>query len=444
MEVALGFLAVLLLILANGWFVLGEFAYVAARRPQLEEMAAAGDRRAGRAVGILARLSFMLSGAQLGITVTSLLVGYIAEPVFSRAVAPLLDGVGLPAESRTGIALTVALVLSTTAQMVFGELAPKNLGIARPEAFSAALAGGMRVYLAVAGPVIRLFDNASNRLLRAIGIEPVEELSGAVGPEELEIIIQESGRGGALSSSQAALLGRLLGFRTLRAADAMVPRRQVESLPQSASCAELQRAAVRTGFSRFPVTVAEDLDEVAGVVQAKDVLRVAAGERDRRRVTELVSEVLVVPESAQLGPLLAEMRRTHATLAVVIDEYGGTAGVVTLEDIVEEIVGQIRDEYDREEPDIQALPSGAFLAPGSWRPDEVARETGLELPTGDYETVSGLVMERLGRVPAPGDTVELDDLRLQVVAMDGLAVGRVRLVPTRHPPAEPGDGSQRP
>ncbi len=443
MEVALGFAAVVLLILANGWFVLGEFAYVAARRPQLEERAAEGDRRAARAVGILGRLSFMLSGAQLGITATSLLVGFIAEPVFSRAVAPVLDGFGMSAESRTGIALTIALVLSTTAQMVFGELAPKNLGIARPEMFSAALAGGMRVYLAVAGPVIRLFDGASNRLLRAIGIEPVEELSGAVGPEELELIIQESGRGGVLSTSQAALLGRLLEFRTLRAADAMVARRQVASVPRTASCSDLQRAAVETGFSRFPVTVREDLDEIAGVVQAKDVLRVPADERDRRRVSELMSEALVVPESAQLGPLLADMRRAHATLAMVIDEYGGTAGVVTLEDIVEEIVGQIRDEYDREEPGVQALPSGAFLAPGSWRPDEVARETGFALPTGDYDTVSGLVMERLGRVPSPGDTVELGDVRLQVVAMDGLAVGRVRLVPVTPTPDDAADGDER-
>jgi CBS domain containing-hemolysin-like protein len=429
MDLLLGFTAIALLIAANGWFVLGEFAFVAARRPQLEVMAERGERGASSALAVLGRLSFMLSGAQLGITVTSLLVGFIAEPVFSAAVAPLLGPLGLPAEQRSAIAIGVGLVVATSAQMVFGELAPKNLGIALPEAASRRLARGIRVYLAVAGPVIRLFDGASNALLRAVGIEPVEELSGGVSAEELDFIIAESGRGGVLSTAQADLLGRVLDFRTLRAAEAMVARPQVVAIATTASCTALQQLAVATGHSRFPVTAGEDLDEVLGVVTAKDVLGVPHDERAQRHVGELVVEPLVVPESAQLGPLLGELRRAHATLAVVIDEHGGTAGVITLEDIVEELVGSIRDEHDPEEPLVQALPSGAFLAPASWRPDEVTRDTGLHLPEGDYETVSGLVMDRLGRMPNVGDVVELTGVRVHVEAMEGHAVSRVRLVP---------------
>jgi CBS domain containing-hemolysin-like protein len=434
MELVAGFGALALLIAANGWFVLGEFAFVAARRPQLEALAAAGDRRAGAALGVLRRLSFALSGAQLGITVTSLLVGFIAEPVFSRAVAPLLAPLGLPQGQTAAVALTLGLILATSAQMVVGELAPKNLGIARPETFARAVARGTRLYLLLAGPIIRVFDGASNRLLRAVGIEPVEELPGGVSAEELELIIEESGRGGVLSTAQAALLGRVLDFRTRRAAEVMVPRPQVLSLPASATCADLQRLAVTTGHSRFPVTVDEDLDDVLGVVVAKDVLRVPHDQRATRTVESLVVDAHVVPESAQLDALLGELRRAHATLALVVDEHGGTAGVVTLEDIVEELVGSIRDEYDPEEPQVHALPSGAFLAPGSWRPDEVGRETGLALPEGDYETVSGLVMERLGRVPAVGDVVEVPGVRVHVVDMDGHAVGRVRLVPVDEEP----------
>jgi CBS domain containing-hemolysin-like protein len=436
MDLLLGVAALLLLIAANGWFVLGEFAYVAARRPQLKELAAAGDRRAIGALAVLRRLSFALSGAQLGITVTSLLVGFIAAPVFGGLLGPVLDLMGLPEERTAGVAITVGLILSTSAQMVFGELAPKNLGIAEPERFARAAARGMRLYLAVAGPLIHLFDGASNALLRAVGITPVEELPGGVSPEELEIIIEESRGGGVITPAQADLLGRVLDFRTLRVAEAMVPRPQVVALPASASCAELQRLAVESGHSRFPVTAADDLDDILGVVQAKDVLRVPPASRARQHVASLVVEAMVVPESAQLGPLLGDLRRAHATLALVVDEHGGTAGVITLEDLVEELVGSIRDEYDPEEPGVQALPSGAYLAPGSWRPDEVERDTGIALPEGDYETVSGLVMERLGRVPAPGDTIDLPGVRLQVTGMDGHAVAVVRLVPA--PPEDEG------
>jgi CBS domain containing-hemolysin-like protein len=442
MDTALGLAAVAALILANGWFVLAEFSYVAARRPHLEEAAERGDRRAARALEILRRLSFMLSGAQLGITATSLLIGYLSERVFSRVLGPLVTLAGVPDAAVGPVALATGLVLATGTQMVLGELAPKNLGIAKPERFSLALAGPLRAYLTLAGPLIRLFDGSANALLKAVGIEPMEELRGGMSPEELGLVISESGAGGVLTSAQAHLLTRVLAFRELDAADAMVARPQVVAVAVDASCEDLRRLAVETGHSRFPVVGEGGLDEVRGVVQAKDVLRIPPARRAATPVSALASKPLVVPESAQLSALLGELRAAHSPIAVVVDEHGGTSGIVTLEDLIEELVGQIRDEYDQEEPAAVPLAGGDWLVPGSWRPDEVARDTGIELPPGDYETVSGLVMARLGRVPGAGDTVDLDGLRIRVEEMLGHAVELVRLMPASRPEdaVEPGEG----
>jgi CBS domain containing-hemolysin-like protein len=429
----LGIGAAALLILANGWFVAAEFAYVAVRRNALQERAQAGDRRAVRAVEVTRQLSFMLSGAQLGITVTSLLLGYIAQPTIGAALLPVTAALGLPDEAAQAAAVTTALVLATAVQMIVGELAPKNLAIARPETFSLALATGVLGYLRAARPVIRLFDGAANRLVRRLGITPADELPSDVSPEELELIITESEREGTLTGPQAALLGRVLEFRTLRAADAMVPRTRVVSLDRDATCEDLRAAAVRTGHSRFPVC-GESLDDVVGVVQAKDVLRVPPERRASTPVTALATEPVAVPETALLRELLPEIRAGHTPLVLVVDEHGGTAGVVTLEDIVEELVGSIQDEYDVAEPSIQVLPDGSFRVPGAFRIDEVARESGVALPPGDYDTVGGLVMARLGRVPDVGDAVEVEGSTLMVEEMDGRAVARVRLVAT--PPAE--------
>lgn len=426
MVLALGFVALVGLILANGWFVLGEFAFVAADRAALQTRADAGDRRARRALEVQSRLSFMLSGAQLGITATSLLVGAVAEPLFRRLLAPALELAAVPRATSYAVAVIAGILLSTAVQMVVGELAPKNLGIARPETFSRALAPGMRVFLIVAGPLIRVFDSAANGLLRGMGVEPVEELDVTVDAGELAQLIGESEHAGALSDSQAELLERALAFRERRVAEVMVPAPHVLSVPADATAADLRELAVRSGRSRFPVTD-DGLDDVVGVVRAKDVLCVPLEQRATTPVRALASEPLVVPESTTLVPLLAALQRDRSPLAVVVDEHGATAGLITLEDVVEELVGEIRDEHDRAEPRVIAQPGGAWIVPGSWRPDEVARDTGVALPEGDYETVGGLVMDRLGRVPSPGDTVEVEGVTLRVLRTDGHAVARVWL-----------------
>ena len=429
MTTALGLLAVLALILGTGYFVAAEFAFVATRRNRIEELAAGGDRRASRALGVLKQLSFMLSGAQLGITVTSLAVGFIAEPTIGRLLEPLLRAAGLGEPAVTGVSLTLAFLIATTLGMVLGELAPKNLAIAEPDRFALALAGSTALYTRLASPIIKLFDGASNVLLRTVGIEPIEELSTAVSAEELEYIIGESTRGGSLDVTTAALLSRALEFRSLRAGDAMVPRGHVDFVPAAATGAVLRQRAIETGHSRFPVTGDNGLDDVVGVVQAQDLLRVPFDSRDTTLVRTLIKPALAVPESTPLGPLLADMRRSHTQLAVVVDEYGGTAGIVTLEDIVEELVGNIQDEHDPAEPMVRRLPDGSFVVPGSWRLDEVERGTGIQLPEGDYESVGGLLMDRLGRVVEVGDVVKARGVTLFVETMDGLAAGSVRLVP---------------
>lgn len=437
MTTALGIAAVAALILANGYFVAAEFGFVAARRKRLEQAAAAGDRRAGRAVGIMRRLSFMLSGAQFGITATSLVVGFVAEPTIGRALRPVVEAVGFGPRTSAGVALTIAFVLATSTQMVVGELAPKNYAIARPEPTARALAGPTHAFLFVFGPVIRLFDALSNRLLRLLGVEPVEELYGAVSAEELDVILEESARQGSLTARQAGLLERALGFRELRAGDAMVPHNRVVAVSAAAHGADLLSLVAR-GHTRFPVTSAGGaLDDVVGVVNAKDLLELDAAERETVAVATLVRPAVLVPDSLVLPTVLDRLRGSHTELAVVVDEHGGVAGIVTLEDLAEELVGDLEDESDRPAPRAEHH-DGGWVVPGAWRLDEVERETGFALPPGEgYDTVSGLVMAELGRVPAVGDDVVVEAgredqaarARVVVLAMRRWAVERAWVGP---------------
>jgi CBS domain containing-hemolysin-like protein len=434
MSTVLGLAAVLALVCATGYFVAAEFSFVAVRRGRLEELASAGDRRAVRALAVHRRLSFMLSGAQLGITLTTLVLGFVAEPVLARLIEPALGWTPLSEAASHGVALGFSLVLATAGSMVLGELAPKNLAIAEPEETSLRLARATYLYTRVMGPVIRLFDSASNALLKLFGIQVVDELHGGVSPDELEYIIDDASRGGALDAGTAGLLRRSLEFRSLRAADAMVSRNHVDHIAVEATGAELRALALSTGHSRFPVTK-DDLDDVVGLVSVNDLLRLPPQSRDTTPVRAMLKPIVAVPESTPLAPLLGDMRESHSQLVVVIDEYGGTAGIVTLEDVVEELVGDIEDEYDPDEPKLERLADGCWLVPGAWRIDEASRETDIELPEGEYDSLGGLIMASLGRVPTAGDVVEIDGATLAVERMDGFAVEVVRITPVQ------GDGA---
>jgi CBS domain containing-hemolysin-like protein len=422
---ALGLFGVVALIAANGYFVAVEFAFVAARRSRFLEQAEEGDRRSKRAIDVHKRLSFMLSGAQLGITVTTLLVGFIAEPAIASVIEPALIAVGVPESVTFGISLTLALILATMAQMVFGELAPKNLAIAKPEPVARSLASSMWLFMRLAGPVIRLFDGSANRLLRMIGVEPVEELRGAVSTEELDLIVDSSAESGHLTQSQAALLERAIDFGELEASDAMVPWNRVVTIDVDATAADLRDLMAST-HSRFPVVDADG--QVQGIVHAKDLLGVGRSEYDSTLVSELLHEILAVPEAAGLNVVLAELRSRATEMAIVIDEYGGPAGVVTLEDVVEELVGDIEDEYDPSAPGEHVeIETGVWSVAASSRPDEIERITGFDLPDGEYDTVAGLVLDRLERIPEVGDSFTVDGIRVEVLAVDGFAIERIEL-----------------
>ncbi len=407
MLILVGLFLIIVLTVATGYFVAQEFGYVAVDRGKLKQLAAEGDQAAARALEVTGRLSFMLSGAQLGITVTALLVGYFAEPYLGGGLAELLGVAGVSTAVSLPLSIALALVIATVVQMVVGELAPKNLAIARPEQVARALARSTIIYLAVAGPAIKLFDRAAVRLLRRVGIEPIEELPSGATPEDLEQIIAESRLEGHLDAEMSELLDRGLDFRQLTAGEAMVPRVDVHTVRADEPISRVVEL-LDTGRSRFPVRGAEGVDDLVGVIGIADVLGVPPAERATMPVSAVAVPPLLVPETLPLPTVLDRLRSGHRQLACVVDEYGGFAGVITLEDIAEELVGPIRDEDDPPERAPARQEDGSWVVPARWRIDEVADSTGIALPEHpEYDTLSGLVMRELGRVPEVGDRLEI-------------------------------------
>ncbi|MGI8648227.1 MAG: hemolysin family protein [Mycobacteriales bacterium] len=398
----------------TGYFVLQEFAYVAVDPARLRRIA--GDKHesvslaAQRALRITSQVSFMLSGAQLGITVTALLVGYAAEPFLAEGLAKLLGSTGVSESISLPLSLVLGLVFATGIQMVLGELVPKNLAIARPERLAVALSRSTLLYLALAGPVIRLFDSAANRLVRAVGIAPIEELPQGATSDELSHIITTARASGQLSVELFSLLDRGLNFHQRTAAQAMVPRVDVTTIAAQSMVSDVV-AQLRHGRSRFPV-IAGSVDDVIGVVGMAEVLRVPPANRASTSVGSITSPALLIPSGVHLPEVLDTLRNAHRQLACVVDEFGGFAGVITLEDIAEELVGEIRDEDDPVEAAIARRPDGSWLIPAGQRMDQICHEIGLGLPTNQpYETLGGLVMAHLGRIPVPGDDVLLTGVR---------------------------------
>ena len=416
----------LLLILATGFFVAVEFALVAIDRDRVDVDATAGSRRAKATSTALRRLSFNLSGAQLGITVTSLIVGFIAEPTIASALEPLAERV-VGQDRASGTAIVVALVLATVATMVVGELVPKTIAIARPRPTAYALAAPMLVVTTVLGPLIRLLNGSANWTVRRFGIEPQEELTSVRSLEELELLIRSSGAEGTLEPEALTLLTRSIRFGEKDAADALVPRRSVTTLSIDDVVSTLAARAVATGHSRFPL-VGADLDDVHGVVHVKDVYRVPYEDRATHPLRELMVPAFVVPETRDLADLLADLRRVGSHLAIVVDEHGGTAGIITLEDVLEEIVGEIDDEYDRPTPTLTRVQRAAeWRLDGTLHRDEVFDACGFSVPEGDFETLAGFVLASLGRIPAEGEEFEHDGWHLEVAEVDTHRVAAVRL-----------------
>ncbi|MGX7829622.1 hemolysin family protein [Actinokineospora sp. 24-640] len=417
-----------LLTVATGYFVAQEFAYLAVDRGRLRQHAEDGDKAAERAYRVTGRLSFMLSGAQFGITVTALLAGYVAEPLLGEGLAAVLGAAGLPEAVSLSVSVVLALTFATVVQMVLGELFPKNLAIAEPQRLARALSRSTLLYLKVAGPLIRFFDASANKLLRAVGIEPVEELPQGVTPQDLQRIIDDSEAGGQLDPELSRLLDRGLDFRELTAGQAMTPRVVVHTVRADAPAAEVVRM-IDTGHSRFPV-VGSDVDDLIGVVGLAEVLGVEPEQRETTTVGEIAVRALLVPDSLPLPAVLERLRGERRQMACVLDEFGGFAGVISLEDLAEELVGEIHDEDDTTEPAIERAPDGSWVVPGRMRMDEIADATGLPLAEHDvYETVSGLVLHELGRVTRVGDTVRVGLApTLDEADEDGPGPGRVVVI----------------
>ncbi|MGC5534745.1 hemolysin family protein [Streptomyces sp. SR-10] len=422
--------AAFLLILANGFFVAAEFGLVTVEKPDAERAAAEGDRRARTVVEALRELSFQLSGTQLGITITSLVVGMLAEPALAQLLAGPLTAAGLPAGAVPGVGVVVGMLLASAVQMVVGELVPKNWAVSRPLQVARFVAGPQARFAALLRPVITLLNALANRLVRLLGVEPTAELASARTPGELVSLARHSAEAGALEQDTADLFVRTLSLAGLTAQHVMTPRVKVSALHSSATAEDILNLTRATGLSRFPV-YRDRIDEVIGMVHLKDALAVPAPERLRTPAGRIAVPPLLVPGTLPVEALLRRLRHEQP-IAVVVDEYGGTAGVVTLEDIIEELVGEVRDEHDAEgagRPELTAAVGEdgrpVWDAEGSCRVHTL-RQSGLDVPEGPYETVAGLVAGLLGRIPAPGDRAELPGWRISVRQVGHNRAERVR------------------
>ena len=433
----LSLVAFVLLTAGTAVFVAAEFSLTALERSTVEANVRSGDRRDQMVQRAHRTLSTQLSGAQVGISITTLATGFLAEPVVARLIAPGLTALGLPDQLVSGVALALAILIATSLSMVFGELVPKNLAVARPVPTARWSAGLQLLFSLVFTPLIRLTNGTANWILRRMGIEPAEELRSARSPQELVSLVRTSARSGSLDPVTAVLVDRSLQFGVRTAEELMTPRSMIESLEADDTVADLSEAAVRTGHSRFPV-IRGDLDETIGMVHVKQVFAVPHAQRSATRLSDLAQPVTKVPSTLDGDAVMSEVRANGLQTALVVDEYGGTAGMVTVEDLIEEIVGDVRDEHDVEPPDVVQAGRDWHVS-GLLRIDEVAEGTAFRAPEGDYETIGGLVLEKLGHIPEEGESVELtafdpdgmveDPIRWRatVVTMDGRRIDTLRL-----------------
>ncbi|BBX61538.1 UPF0053 protein [Mycobacterium saskatchewanense] len=429
--------AIALLIFGNAVFVAAEFSLTTLDRSTVEANARHGGRRDRWILSAQRRLSFQLSGAQLGISATTLAAGYLTDPMVADLPHPWFDAIGIPDRVADGIMAFLVLAVVTSVSMVFGELVPKYVAVSRPMSAARAVVGAQLLFSLLLTPVIRLTNGVANWIVRELGIEPAEELRSARSPQELLSLVRSSARSGALDAATAALVRRSLQFGTLTAEELMTPRSKIVALQTDDTVADLIAAAAESGFSRFPV-VDGDLDETVGIVHIKQVFAIPPADRAHTLLTTVAQPVPVVPSTLDGDAVMAEIRANSLQTAMVVDEYGGTAGMVTVEDLIEEIVGDVRDEHDDATPDV--VPAGdGWRVSGLLRIDEVATATGYRAPEGPYETIGGLVLREIGNIPTAGEVVELPALnqdglpdtalhwQARVVRMDGRRIDLLEL-----------------
>jgi len=436
-------LAVVVLVAANAFFVAAEFALVAARRTRIEALIRRGDRKARTVRNALQDLYRQLSAAQLGITVASILLGYVAEDTVAHLFRNWFQS--LPSSlnflTRGGVASVTAVSVISFLHVVFGEQAPKAWAITYPESTSRWVAAPLIVFSWITRPFTELLNRSSNLLVRMLGIKGTNPEHDRVhSPEEIRMLVQQSRKTGGLGAGDARLLEGVFEFSEKNARDVMTPRTQIVALPAEASLAEAADRVAAAGRSRYPVT-GESLDDVVGIVHAKDILRGLLSGAEAP-VQDIARPAFFVPGTREVEDVLADMKRQKVHLAIVLDEFGGTAGLVTMEDLLEEIVGPIYDEYDQAPAAApgtvtSSAGSGVPILAGGTEISDVNRLLKLHLDDADYTTIGGLLFGQLGRLPKVGDRVNLQGATFEILEMDGRRVGRVRVWPTTAHVPEP-------
>lgn len=435
-------IAGLLLILGTGFFVAVEFSLVALDQTYVQRAVDDGDKRAEPLLRCLKSLSTQLSSCQLGITLTTLLTGYVMEPSVGRLLETPLGALGVPDTLRASVSLILAMTLATLLSMLIGELVPKNMAIALPFKVGRTLARPQLIFTAIFKPAIVLLNGFSNRVLHLFGLEAKEEISGARTPSELSSLVRRSAELGTLDQGTANFLARTFSFSERTAADVMTPRIRMATIESDQTVADVVDLARQTGYSRFPL-LGDSPDDIRGVVHVKKAVAVPRSRRAELPAGTIMTEVLRIPETVHLDSLLSELKEANLQLAVVLDEYGGTAGVVTLEDLVEEIVGEVADEHDKLKPGVLQSAAGNWFFPGIMRPDEVSEQIpNLVVPDEPgYETVGGYIMSVLGRIAETGDRVDVPGGILEVERMDGRRIDRVSFLPLEPAEAEQSDAA---
>lgn len=433
--IALKLVAVIFLVLLNGFFVATEFALVKVRATQLEPFAAKGNRRGRMALNLVRHLDAYLSACQLGITLASLGLGWIGEPVFAALLQPVFNWVGLESEQvRHTLAIGVGFITITFLHIVVGEMAPKSLAIQLPLSTAMWVAYPMRIFHIAMYPFIWLLNQSSLRLLRLVGIEPASEGDHAYSEEELRLLILPTGRaGGAAYGRNLALNALELRHRIAR--DVMRPRQEMTVLDTEASLTECVEVVEKTRYSRFPLCEAGDLDRMLGVVHIKDLYSLRSKAATGVDLVPVARKLIYVPETARLEKLLQLFLERKSHLAIVVDEYGGTLGLVALENILEELVGQIQDEFDQEKPLLTRSSDTAWEVSGALPLHDLEELVGITLPAEGVTTTSGWVTQQLGGFPKAGDTLTVGGFELRVEELEETRVARLRV--SRKPAAEP-------
>lgn len=435
-RVWVGLLSVIILVALNAFFVAAEFALVGARRTRLEELARAGDGKARLARKAVQSLDRYISATQLGITLASLGLGWIGEP----ALAQLIDGGfrwlpdRLEMVATHAVAVVIAFSIITVLHIILGELVPKAVALLFPEEVSRWVAAPLMGFAWVMAGPIALLNGTANRLLRVLGISPPGDHERLHSPEEIRMLVEQSTEGGSIHRDDARLLEGVFEFSEKTAQEVMTPRTEMVAFEADLPSAEAAVTVSQARRSRYPV-YAESLDDIVGVVHAKDIL-VTLLRVPQTPVREIMRPPLFVPGTREVEDVLADMKRLKVHLAVVLDEYGGTAGLVTMEDLLEEIVGPIYDEHDR--PDAVPSEEGATVLDGAMPISEFNALYGATLDDTDYTTLGGYLFGQLGRLPKPSDAVETEEFRFEIVAMEGRRVARVRV--TQKMPTEVRDG----